>query len=414
MNKYHLDFIWKNTILIKWLIKPGDFIKNNQRILEVEFSHGKRILKFVWDEEGDGIVKELLYKPNQIIRSGTVLFSFSWCAHALIWNKMCTACCRKITQESNQYVNLGLVGPYKNIAIEDGFVVNKSTISEPIQQKETLNLILDLDLTLIHSIDGDFSDVKGTHSILDGTMTVAIRPNTLEFLEKCCKLFNLYIYTHGNRQYASAVLKVLDPNQFFFGDRIMSIDDEPANTKRRKVTINKKNLANLGNNVLETNSIIVDDSYVWKNSDNLILAKPFVFWGKPNKNDQYLMKILPILENLAKNSNSNVKETLIKLKKNVLAKICVKLINFDNYRNLYCALIKKYGGIVSENENFVNYIICGDNYKLSTNNHKYICVSWLIHSVQYLKLMDIENYKDFTNSKAYRNNYAERMQERLL
>eukprot|EP00975_Prorocentrum_lima_P037309 7851748-Prorocentrum_lima.AAC.1 len=37
----------------------------------------------------------------------------------------------------------------------------------------------------------------------------------------------MYIYTHGNREYANAVARILDPDRCYFQNRIVSRTDTP-------------------------------------------------------------------------------------------------------------------------------------------------------------------------------------------
>lgn len=51
------------------------------------------------------------------------------------------------------------------------------------------------------------------------------RPGTREFLENMYDKYEMHIYTMGTKAYALAVAKVLDPDQKYFKDRILSRDD---------------------------------------------------------------------------------------------------------------------------------------------------------------------------------------------
>lgn len=56
-------------------------------------------------------------------------------------------------------------------------------------------------------------------------MMTKLRPFVRNFLKEVYNLFELYVYTMGDRPYALAMAKLLDPRREYFGDRIISRDD---------------------------------------------------------------------------------------------------------------------------------------------------------------------------------------------
>lgn len=56
-------------------------------------------------------------------------------------------------------------------------------------------------------------------------MMTKLRPFVQKFLKEVHNFFELYIYTMGDRPYALAMAKLLDPKKEYFGDRIISRDD---------------------------------------------------------------------------------------------------------------------------------------------------------------------------------------------
>ena len=56
-------------------------------------------------------------------------------------------------------------------------------------------------------------------------MMTKLRPFVRNFLKEAHNLFELYIYTMGDRPYALAMANLLDPRKEYFGDRIISRDD---------------------------------------------------------------------------------------------------------------------------------------------------------------------------------------------
>lgn len=62
-------------------------------------------------------------------------------------------------------------------------------------------------------------------------MMTKLRPFVRNFLKEAHNLFELYIYTMGDRPYALAMASLLDPKREYFVDRIISRDD---GTQRHK------------------------------------------------------------------------------------------------------------------------------------------------------------------------------------
>lgn len=56
------------------------------------------------------------------------------------------------------------------------------------------------------------------------TMT-KLRPFVHSFLKEASKLFEMYIYTMGERRYAFEMAKLLDPKKEYFSSKVISRDD---------------------------------------------------------------------------------------------------------------------------------------------------------------------------------------------
>jgi RNA polymerase II C-terminal domain phosphatase-like 3/4 len=89
-------------------------------------------------------------------------------------------------------------------------------------QRRKLVLVLDLDHTLIHAVPGD----KRCHIVHCGEpareYVVKVRPFVDDFLKAACALFDMQVYTFGSREYADAIVHLLDPTKVLFGDRVVS------------------------------------------------------------------------------------------------------------------------------------------------------------------------------------------------
>lgn len=159
-----------------------------------------------------------------------------------------------------------------------------------------LCLVLDLDHTLLNS--AKFSEVDPVHNEIlrkkeeqdrekahrnlfcfpHMQMWTKLRPGIWNFLEKACKLFELHLYTMGNKLYATEMAKVLDPKGVLFSGRVMSRGDDgdPIDGDDRAPKI--KDLEGvLG---MESAVVIIDDSVkVWPhNKLNLIVVERYIYF----------------------------------------------------------------------------------------------------------------------------------------
>lgn len=113
-------------------------------------------------------------------------------------------------------------------------------------QSKKLILILDLDHTLLNSTrladmspqeeyvkhEAESMRANPERSIfqLFGThLLTKLRPFVRTFLQEASKMFEMYVYTMGERPYALEIAKILDPNRSYFDTRVISQADS---TKR--------------------------------------------------------------------------------------------------------------------------------------------------------------------------------------
>ncbi|XP_047330616.1 RNA polymerase II C-terminal domain phosphatase-like 3 [Impatiens glandulifera] len=159
-----------------------------------------------------------------------------------------------------------------------------------------LCLVLDLDHTLLNS--AKFTEVDPLHEELlrkkeeqemdkpyrhlfrfpHMGMWTKLRPGIWNFLEKASKLFELHLYTMGNKLYATEMAKLLDPKGVLFSGRVMSRGDEPDSIDGEPRAAKIKDLDGvLG---MESAVVIIDDSIrVWPhNKLNLIVVERYIYF----------------------------------------------------------------------------------------------------------------------------------------
>ncbi|CAM8956619.1 unnamed protein product [Rhodiola kirilowii] len=159
-----------------------------------------------------------------------------------------------------------------------------------------LCLVLDLDHTLLNSakfceIDPSHEELLRTKEELDREkpyrhlfrfphmgMWTKLRPGIWNFLEKASKLFELHLYTMGNKLYASEMAKILDPEGILFAGRVISKgDDGDVIDGDDRVSKTKDLEGVLG---MESSVVIIDDSIrVWPhNKLNLIVVERYIYF----------------------------------------------------------------------------------------------------------------------------------------
>ncbi|KAK2701822.1 hypothetical protein QYM36_019535 [Artemia franciscana] len=172
--------------------------------------------------------------------------------------------------------------PELMITMEEAERIGKEEQRNLLKHRK-LVLLLDLDLTLIHTtndenINPNMKDVfhfrLGPSNQLRSSYHTRKRPHLMEFLEEMSKIFELHIVTFGTRTYAHEIARQLDPTGRFFSKRILS-RDECFNQHTKSA--NLKALFPCGDNFV---CIVDDREEVWNFAPNLIHVKPYHFFQR--------------------------------------------------------------------------------------------------------------------------------------
>ncbi|KAK4341032.1 hypothetical protein RND71_039533 [Anisodus tanguticus] len=109
-------------------------------------------------------------------------------------------------------------------------------------------------------------------------MWTKLRPGIWNFLEKASNLFELHLYTMGNKLYATEMAKLLDPKGDLFAGRVISRGDDGDPFDGDERVPKSKDLEGvLG---MESAVVIIDDSVrVWPhNKLNLIVVERYIYF----------------------------------------------------------------------------------------------------------------------------------------
>ncbi|OMO93357.1 hypothetical protein CCACVL1_06522 [Corchorus capsularis] len=161
------------------------------------------------------------------------------CRHPGSFGKMCIICGEKLGIEESG-VNFGYV--HKNLRLGNDEIVRlRSADMKNLLRNKKLCLVLDLDHTLLNSTE--LIDLTPEEEYLKAQsesdsslfmvesldMMTKLRPFVHEFLKETREMFEMYIYTMGDRAYALEMAKLLDPESDpkgdYFNGRVISRDD---------------------------------------------------------------------------------------------------------------------------------------------------------------------------------------------
>ncbi|XP_010507832.1 PREDICTED: uncharacterized protein LOC104784500 [Camelina sativa] len=220
------------------------------------------------------------------------------CGHWYICYGGCTVCRSKVDKNSQgralDYHFDGLQLSQEALALTKRLTTNFSCLS-----MKKLHLVLDLDHTLIHSVRVRCLSEAEKYLIEEAGSTtredlwkmkvrgdpipaitieylLKLRPFVGDFLKEANELFTMYVYTKGTRDYAEAILKLIDPNKLYFGHRVITRNESPDKKTLDLVLADERGV------------VIVDDTRkVWpnhkRNLSEISRYKYFRYEGEESK-----------------------------------------------------------------------------------------------------------------------------------
>lgn len=118
-------------------------------------------------------------------------------------------------------------------------------------KREKLNIVMDLDETMINSHllrgfdDKSSINLPPEHLIEFSsggfTFVIVMRPYLKEFLKQISQNYNIYCYSHGQYQYVKVILDLIDPEKQYINRDIIFKNELPGQVKQDTT----KGLANL-------------------------------------------------------------------------------------------------------------------------------------------------------------------------
>jgi Dullard-like phosphatase family protein len=189
--------------------------------------------------------------------------------------------------------------------------INNKNISKDYSKKITL--ILDLDETLVCFKINKYNPQIGN---------VFFRPGLKHILNKLYPLFDLVIWTVATKEYADAILDLIEKDKKYFSARLYR---EHATIDDNNVYV--KDLNNLGRPL--NSIIIVDDkeSSYRLNKENGILIKPFTGSKSECQKDFVLYDLFNVLIKIMLDKNKDVRIGILNMKYEIQQKISNTKIN---------------------------------------------------------------------------------------
>ncbi|RLN56824.1 hypothetical protein BBJ29_003173 [Phytophthora kernoviae] len=276
---------------IEWAVAPGAEVDAGQRLGTVgrlEEGTQRRLEApcrgriYILNEQQREQLQDGKREANGNVKTTTVAF-VEYCIHPVRNGRTCLMCLAVVDEEENEdmeSVNVVSHGQVIRLNMEEAKKFDSDNIRRQLGAKK-LSLVLDLDHTLLHAVrvDDVVSEINKTDDIyfffipgLAQQHVVKLRPGLTEFLLELSVLYDLFIYTHGTRLYAEQIVKIIDPDETFFKNRIVARTDTPD--------MLHKSLKLLFPSCDDSMILVLDDRIdVWKeNEGNVFLIEPYHYF----------------------------------------------------------------------------------------------------------------------------------------
>ena len=302
----------------------GDAVKKQEIVFEYSYSFKRESRKLedntLIDQKGyadfdcpaEGTIKAWRIKEGQVISSDKpCMVVEEACGHEVQMQGLCSLCGADMTEinwaaeeRDMDRANINMTHDQTGLMVSQNVArrAEHETQKRLLKQRK-LSLVVDLDQTIIHAcVDntvgewqrdssnpnyGSVKDIKSFQLQEDTngfTYYIKQRPGLSEFLKEISKIYEMHVYTMGTRAYAKNVAEIVDPDKKFFGNRVISRDENGSLTA--------KSLQRLFPVSTDMVVIMDDRSDVWPlNRSNLIKVVPYDFYkGIGDINSSFLPK----------------------------------------------------------------------------------------------------------------------------
>ncbi|KAK9736853.1 NLI interacting factor-like phosphatase [Popillia japonica] len=266
--------------VLKWKVREGSVISIGCVMLLFDYDGSTEAEQRKLKSTQAGTVHRLIAQEGAIVKRGDVLFELSPCIHPTVINDMCAECGADLRKDDlTTTASIPMVHSIPELKVNEELAQKLGKADgERLLRDRKLVLLVDLDQTIIHTtndnIPPNIRDVY--HFQLYGPGSpwyhTRLRPGTHTFLNNVSSMYELHICTFGARNYAHTITMLIDRDQRYFSNRILSRDEcfDPTSKKA-----NLKALFPCGDNMV---CIIDDREDVWSHASNLIHVKPYHFF----------------------------------------------------------------------------------------------------------------------------------------
>ncbi|KAF1361901.1 hypothetical protein EJ07DRAFT_164372 [Lizonia empirigonia] len=269
-----------------------------------------------FDASTEGKISRWYIKPGTVVaRSGTDMVDIEEpCTHEIQFGGLCAECGQDMTKvdhltRSRNTDRATVNMTHDNVALlvsHEEAVRGEEETKKRLLHARKLTLIVDLDQTVIHTTcertiaewkadpenpnHDAVKDVEGFQLADDNVSNVAanwyyvkMRPGLKDFFDRVSTKYEMHVYTMATRAYAQAVCKIIDPERKYFGDRILSRDENYTDKLKSLQRLFYQNTAMV---------VIIDDrADVWQYSPHLVRVPVFNFFpGAGDINASFLPK----------------------------------------------------------------------------------------------------------------------------
>ncbi|XP_050222793.1 RNA polymerase II C-terminal domain phosphatase-like 4 [Mercurialis annua] len=206
------------------------------------------------------------------------------CSHPAVLKSICINCRREVADMHGlrfDYIKHGLR------LTETEADRMRSIETKILLSKRKLILVLDLDNTLLHTTpvfqEEEYLDnqLESPHDVFKVKLTnsssyyVKLRPFVRDFLKQASTIFELYVYTNSCQDYATKMVKLLDPDDKYFDSRIISREDSTkSGQKNLDVVMGKERVVVILDNKID----------VWPNHNgNVVQVQEYKYFASRNR-----------------------------------------------------------------------------------------------------------------------------------
>eukprot|EP00357_Protocruzia_adherens_P016656 CAMPEP_0115038644 /NCGR_PEP_ID=MMETSP0216-20121206/43539_1 /TAXON_ID=223996 /ORGANISM="Protocruzia adherens, Strain Boccale" /LENGTH=705 /DNA_ID=CAMNT_0002419099 /DNA_START=258 /DNA_END=2375 /DNA_ORIENTATION=+ len=314
MFEIKADIDTTGDIKIHWLkpLEAAIFDEDEILILEAEHHMKKRV------KCAGGTLKEIKFESGTVCKQGDIIGLVELCKHEEVMREsfLCTTCGKNLKESGGDPDSDAIAkikangGKYNSYLGLSSTTLHHETDAERFQKdrktnllkKKKMILVLDLDHTLIHTIEVGRNNNSGSslktekprndEDVFEFTMDrinyrVKLRPHLDLFLHVLSQKFELYVYTNGTKSYAEEICKILERKYPYFGGRIVSREknlDHATNPHDLRSQMGKT-LKNLFPSLTDMVLVVDDRDDFWPNCENLVKIYPFRYFKGEDVNN---------------------------------------------------------------------------------------------------------------------------------